>query len=68
MQLDRVLFVDVGASITRASLVEYAVVRGKQTVTVKASAWDDNLGGLQATIDYVMVIADVVGSDRFGAG
>jgi len=56
---ETVLFIDVGAAFTSASIAHYHTAKGgKPVVTVKAVAWDEQLGGRQFDLKLADYLAD----------
>jgi len=55
---EKVLFIDVGASFTSASVAEFTTVKNVPRITIKAVAWDEELGGQQFDIRLAEFLAD----------
>jgi len=55
---ETVLFIDVGAAFTSASVAKYTTTNGVPKVTVQAVAWDAELGGKQFDIRLAEYLAD----------
>lgn len=55
---ETVLFIDVGAAFTSASVAKFTTVSGVPKVQVRAVAWDDELGGKQFDIRLTEHLAD----------
>jgi molecular chaperone DnaK (HSP70) len=53
-----VLFIDVGAAFTSASVASYTTQNGKPKVTIQAVAWDETLGGAQFDLRLANYLAD----------
>jgi molecular chaperone DnaK (HSP70) len=55
---ETVLFIDVGASFTSASVATYSTKKGVPQVQVKAVAWDAELGGRHFDVRLAEYLAD----------